>query len=798
MQADPPKSILQKNIDNLARLGEERRLKELNKAKIEEDNVRKMRELKERVVKGCAVANKGAKGEPEERVVTGGKEKDAKRGFLVKRNTLQEKGAGVKGGVNLPSNGSVLDRVGEEREVKHHERVDKLRSKTVSNIRDRYNKPGEYHSKEEISNNLAPIIGKHPNRLPQITPKLEQNSKSTTQETSNTHTFELPTPKTENLDKDEQNEIQNKQENAKPSMIKKNIESLVPVKPRSYNYICNVTDWIKKNRLDEDAKVFIVNCGYPQIKNALLNRGWIENPDYSSNCFHFKFTLKSRDIDYATLAENQIVNHFGKATTITTKSGLCKSLKSSIWACDTSEDDYFPKCYESFENTEFEAFVHQYKLIRAEGVLKKVIHLADSGQRDGVEYKELVGGEVLKAALSVAEKRLMDIDDIIDLPEDWQEITEREWAIIGQGEKTQEDLQELIRKQNAKRYEKLLKKKKKKKKKKTKVAEEMNAPGDDEEDDEEDKKPEEPRPEIEMRILALLDRLKQKYPQTTINGMNNIWITKPAGLSRGRGIRLYNSLVEITQQVKSKDMSWVIQKYIENPLLYKNRKLDIRQWVLVTDWNPMCVWFYGECYIRLSANDYNSANLKDRYSHLTNNSVNKHAQNFEKDAGFLSQEDFAEYIRGLGGFEGDNPFYEKIQPRMKEIVINSLSCVQDMVENRKNSSEIYGYDFCVDDQLGVWLIEINSSPAWDYSSSVTERLIKMASEDYIKVIIDYGTASKKKKKNIDTGLFVNIMNSKVTVEKAKETLATELVIVGQSIENENAQKSKKNNPTTNK
>lgn len=46
---------------------------------------------------------------------------------------------------------------------------------------------------------------------------------------------------------------------------------------------------------------------------------------------------------------------------------------------------------------------------------------------------------------------------------------------------------------------------------------------------------------------------------------------------------------------------------------------------------------------------------------------------------------------------------------------------QDLVEHRKKSWELYGYDFMVDDQYKPWLIEINSSPACDYSTKVGVR-----------------------------------------------------------------------------
>jgi tubulin monoglycylase TTLL3/8 len=61
-------------------------------------------------------------------------------------------------------------------------------------------------------------------------------------------------------------------------------------------------------------------------------------------------------------------------------------------------------------------------------------------------------------------------------------------------------------------------------------------------------------------------------------------------------------------------------------MIVKNRKYDIRQWVLVSDWNPLTVWLYSEPYFRFPATDYNADNINDRFIHLTNNSVAKYAE----------------------------------------------------------------------------------------------------------------------------------------------------------------------------
>ncbi len=62
-------------------------------------------------------------------------------------------------------------------------------------------------------------------------------------------------------------------------------------------------------------------------------------------------------------------------------------------------------------------------------------------------------------------------------------------------------------------------------------------------------------------------------------------------------------------------------------MIAKCRKFDIRQWVLVTDWNPLTVWMYAEPYVRFAGCDFDFENLANRYAHLSNNSVVKYTKN---------------------------------------------------------------------------------------------------------------------------------------------------------------------------
>ena len=95
---------------------------------------------------------------------------------------------------------------------------------------------------------------------------------------------------------------------------------------------------------------------------------------------------------------------------------------------------------------------------------------------------------------------------------------------------------------------------------------------------------------------------------------------------------------------------------------------------------------------------------------------------------------------------GFDVWEDKLVESIKNIVINSLESVQENFESKKGVPfEMFGYDIMVDDDFNCWLIEVNSSPAMDYSTDVTERLGKMVLEDCIKVTVDYNGCTSAKK-----------------------------------------------------
>lgn len=101
--------------------------------------------------------------------------------------------------------------------------------------------------------------------------------------------------------------------------------------------------------------------------------------------------------------------------------------------------------------------------------------------------------------------------------------------------------------------------------------------------------------------------------------MRNIWIVKPGELSnRGNGITVVDEIYEVNAILNSKDVhtngtekTYIIQLYIDRPLLYYRRKFDIRHYMMMTNmFGVTRGYWYNEGYIRTSGYEFDIFNFE--------------------------------------------------------------------------------------------------------------------------------------------------------------------------------------------
>ena len=151
--------------------------------------------------------------------------------------------------------------------------------------------------------------------------------------------------------------------------------------------------------------------------------------------------------------------------------------------------------------------------------------------------------------------------------------------------------------------------------------------------------------------------------------------------------------------------------------------------MVVTSVTPLTIWLYREPYIRFTAQDYNPNNARNKFANLTNATVSKDAVKSHKRQGnheiihnMWETHQMQAYLLDTFNKDGQfptDPWTEKVVPQIKEAVIASVLAGQEWLVHRDNSYELFGYDLMLDEELNVWLIEINSAPAMDFSTPIT-------------------------------------------------------------------------------
>ena len=505
-------------------------------------------------------------------------------------------------------------------------------------------------------------------------------------------------------------------------------------------------------------KKFICLGGYGDIVRYLQKRGWVLNKDPKSTDFDFIWTLKTIDINYSLLRKEQIAGHFSRNGAITRKSGLCKNIKN-LYYKGIDPNNFFPRCYDLSDKNDMGDFIEDFKINKAISILKIISKQLNEGNENSIS---LYSESVIKTAIDIVQRNSnIIIGEYSEINMNNAKtfvkfVTEKEWSLIGEEEpNTKVDINRYIStitqaariglhsneikfpRLNLRAQSELPKKlnsltitvKKKSSNKVTNVNKNKISTKLSE------------IQKYKAPIESLLSHLRSHQSQYIMNGVHNIWIIKPSNLSRGRGISVSNKLSTILDSHDDSNQI-IVQKYIENPLIILGRKFDIRQWVLVTNLNPLTIWIWEEPYLRFGAEDYNINDMSNLFSHLTNNSIAKHSEHFKEtkiEGNMWEVHQFSEFL--VKAYGSDR--WPEIHQKIKNVIICSFEAARHEMKQRPNSFELFGYDVMIDENLNVYLIEVNLSPALDYSTKITEKLVKLMLEDLIQVVIDNKDVNEK-------------------------------------------------------
>lgn len=224
-------------------------------------------------------------------------------------------------------------------------------------------------------------------------------------------------------------------------------------------------------------------------------------------------------------------------------------------------------------------------------------------------------------------------------------------------------------------------------------------------------------------------------------GTHNIWIMKPIGMSRGRGISMVTDANTLTYSQAS-----VLQRYVDRPMCLDGYKFDLRLYILVTSFCPLEAFIYKEGFARLSTHKYSmdSKEIHNKFVHLTNSSIQK--QNNEgpsKDNPLLVGPP-----SDAGGSKisllGEHGLWRRLEKcghdvaamwdNICALVVKSLVAVDDKMTFQPSCFEVYGYDVLIDEDLRPWLIEVNASPAMARDNYVDVRVKNALIKDTVKLL----------------------------------------------------------------
>lgn len=254
----------------------------------------------------------------------------------------------------------------------------------------------------------------------------------------------------------------------------------------------------------------------------------------------------------------------------------------------------------------------------------------------------------------------------------------------------------------------------------------------------------------------------------------NLWMIKPAWMRDGEGVEIFNSLDKLDEIISkyfeklSKDENqtklgrdkrsnlqnhseglpygvdrFVIQKYIEKPLLYHGYKFDIKVFALYTQARDL--YLFSESLVQLAAIPFDLEKL-NYYAHMANPAISSQCSDFGSvvPGNVMTLKALEEHLAATfpaTGGKADAKVFKKpeLHDQIHKIVTRSFDATFDIIEKPKRdyNFELFSFDLMMDENLKLWLLEVNSGPSLEGTNEYSNLFMARMLDDAFKLTIDH-------------------------------------------------------------
>ncbi len=222
-------------------------------------------------------------------------------------------------------------------------------------------------------------------------------------------------------------------------------------------------------------------------------------------------------------------------------------------------------------------------------------------------------------------------------------------------------------------------------------------------------------------------------------------ISKPEASCQGKGIFLTKTLDDYRE-----NEHYVVQRYLEQPMLIEGLKFDMRIYALLAGCNPMKIYVYDKGIARFATVPFEkpaAANLDDHFMHLTNYAVNKRSSHYkcvgDGENSVTGHKRCLSFIWKYLDAKGFNS--ENIRKEINEIIIKTICAIQPIISHllkasmtteftNKSCFEVLGFDIILDAEGKPWLLEVNHSPSFATETKFDWNLKRGLVEDTLQIV----------------------------------------------------------------